>query len=677
MEIGNELSDKIRSAIKAKLVDLGAYVDDELPDYIMVMVANKKTQEQMTEDLNLFLGSNTEKFTAWLSALLAKLKAVTALGEEENKEKSLPEEIPAQKEKSAKSSLVPKTSDSGKNTTTAVEDLEPELTIKPDRDEFEEEERLEKKKALLATQSKQPVKTPPKKISAPKSSTEKVSPKSTSIKARLGEKVSPKSISEVQGSTTRKRKTPGSVVGSIVKRDVDVEEEEYDPHKPMIGKVASTIRVGNRRSSVPLSHQASKSLVLKAVTEAHHSTEPRSGSSKMVSDQISRPVHRRLGELPRHSGQSSRSGTTRNGSARPHKPSERSVELFTRQKDDRPAVRTKHGDSNSYDQGAGDVRRIEIKRSEVADAEGDAEEVDNDDQEDSETEVRRIEVKDAEEERIPETLIQSGAEESDFTDEEESQEVTSADSPRVVTQKNPVVLRPSSPKFVVTLDGVDQTLVSKAMNAENEEEDMEAELNMKGPSAQEVSCRLGTEDDDDDDDLSPLKVSKMAERCRFWPACKMGNDCEYHHPTVACTMFPRCKFGDKCLYIHPNCKFDANCTRPKCPFTHASQRGSTSYPVVIQPVKILPVAKPSAFIAASNRISSQPKSLSEIKCRFFPKCTNMNCPYNHPKPCRYGISCASKATCTFSHPALPSKDQLKWIPPKHSNVTIKLDEQAE
>lgn len=39
--------------------------DDELPDYIMVMVANKKTQKQMTDDLSLFLGGNTEKFTSW------------------------------------------------------------------------------------------------------------------------------------------------------------------------------------------------------------------------------------------------------------------------------------------------------------------------------------------------------------------------------------------------------------------------------------------------------------------------------------------------------------------------------------------------------------------------------------------------------------------------------------
>lgn len=31
----------------------------------MVMVANKKSQDQMTEDLSLFLGNNTIRFTVW------------------------------------------------------------------------------------------------------------------------------------------------------------------------------------------------------------------------------------------------------------------------------------------------------------------------------------------------------------------------------------------------------------------------------------------------------------------------------------------------------------------------------------------------------------------------------------------------------------------------------------
>jgi len=46
-------------------VFLSDNTDDELPDYIMVMVANRKTEEQMAEDLSLFLSSNTTKFTTW------------------------------------------------------------------------------------------------------------------------------------------------------------------------------------------------------------------------------------------------------------------------------------------------------------------------------------------------------------------------------------------------------------------------------------------------------------------------------------------------------------------------------------------------------------------------------------------------------------------------------------
>ena len=48
-----------------ELIESFSFLDDELPDYIMVMVANKKSQTHMTDDLNLFLGNNTDKFTSW------------------------------------------------------------------------------------------------------------------------------------------------------------------------------------------------------------------------------------------------------------------------------------------------------------------------------------------------------------------------------------------------------------------------------------------------------------------------------------------------------------------------------------------------------------------------------------------------------------------------------------
>ncbi|KAL1437223.1 hypothetical protein MTO96_048943 [Rhipicephalus appendiculatus] len=64
---------KKSAAIKTKLIELGAYVDDELPDYIMAMIANKKTKKQITQDLSLFLGDSTLNVTTWYLLKLSSL----------------------------------------------------------------------------------------------------------------------------------------------------------------------------------------------------------------------------------------------------------------------------------------------------------------------------------------------------------------------------------------------------------------------------------------------------------------------------------------------------------------------------------------------------------------------------------------------------------------------------
>ncbi|XP_046382945.1 zinc finger CCCH domain-containing protein 14 isoform X2 [Ischnura elegans] len=137
---------------------------------------------------------------------------------------------------------------------------------------------------------------------------------------------------------------------------------------------------------------------------------------------------------------------------------------------------------------------------------------------------------------------------------------------------------------------------------------------------------------------------KISERCRFWPACRHGERCEYHHPTIPCKAFPSCKFGDKCLYIHPNCKFDAACSRKDCPFTHAMPRSLAPVPAPA-PVRFPPRPAP-------------------LQCKFYPKCTNVNCKFYHPKPCRFGNAC-NKYDCPFMHERepIPSKEKLKWVCP--------------
>ena len=74
MQPSAEISHKIRLAIKTKLTELGAYVDDELPDYVLVMVANRRGRQDMKKELELFLGEATDRFCSWLFGVLDKLK---------------------------------------------------------------------------------------------------------------------------------------------------------------------------------------------------------------------------------------------------------------------------------------------------------------------------------------------------------------------------------------------------------------------------------------------------------------------------------------------------------------------------------------------------------------------------------------------------------------------------
>ena len=51
-----------------------------------------------------------------------------------------------------------------------------------------------------------------------------------------------------QPSSPRKRKFPSSMVCAVVQpKEEDVSDEEYDPLNPAVGKVASVVRVTERK----------------------------------------------------------------------------------------------------------------------------------------------------------------------------------------------------------------------------------------------------------------------------------------------------------------------------------------------------------------------------------------------------------------------------------------------
>ncbi|KAG0373470.1 hypothetical protein BGX24_011669 [Mortierella sp. AD032] len=196
-------------------------------------------------------------------------------------------------------------------------------------------------------------------------------------------------------------------------------------------------------------------------------------------------------------------------------------------------------------------------------------------------------------------------------------------------------------------------------------------------------------------------------RCRFWPNCAQGENCQFWHPKALCADYPNCpKTADTCLYVHPlaeptaeqvaaaarqalmqsmrnnpnnpgapalnalqmpfalgnqrpdDCKFGARCTRPDCKFRHPEGTASS---------------QPPQF----SHQPAQTQQQQQQPCRFYPHCTKPNCPFFHPStsdataqgssmeiaetaegqetlnrlpmPCRFGDQC-TRPGCHFTHP---------------------------
>ncbi|XP_017750859.1 PREDICTED: zinc finger CCCH domain-containing protein 14 isoform X6 [Rhinopithecus bieti] len=683
MEIGTEISRKIRSAIKGKLQELGAYVDEELPDYIMVMVANKKSQDQMTEDLSLFLGNNTIRFTVWLHGVLDKLRSVTtepsslkssdtnifdsnvpsnkssfSRGDERRHEAAVPPlAIPSTRpekrdsrvstsSQESKTTNVRQTYDDGAATRlmSTVKPLrepapsEDVIDIKPEPDDlidedlnFVQENPLSQKKptVTLTYGSSRPsieIYRPPASRNADSGvhlNRLQFQQQQNSIHAakqldmqnswvyetgRLCEPEVLNSLEEtyspffrnnsekmsMEDENFRKRKLP--VVSSVVKvkkfNHDGEEEEEDDDYGSRTGSISSSVSVPakpERRPSLPPSKQANKNLILKAISEAQESVTKTTNYS---------------------------TGTQQR-------------QLLSRLQIDPVMAETLQMSQDYYDMESmvhADTRSFILKKP-----------------------------------KLSEEIVVAPNQESGMK---------TADSLRVLSghlmQTRDLVQpdKPASPKFIVTLDGVP----SPPGYMSDQEEDMcfEGMKPVNQTAASNKGLRgllhpqqlhlLSRQLEDPNGSFSNAEMSelsmaqkpeKLLERCKYWPACKNGDECAYHHPISPCKAFPNCKFAEKCLFVHPNCKYDAKCTKPDCPFTHVSRR--------------IPVLSPKPAVAPAA-----PPSSSQL-CRYFPACKKMECPFYHPKHCRFNTQC-TRPDCTFYHPTInvPPRHALKWIRPQTS-----------
>ncbi|XP_050753756.1 zinc finger CCCH domain-containing protein 14 isoform X3 [Gymnogyps californianus] len=639
MEIGTEISRKIRGAIKGKLQELGAYVDEELPDYIMVMVANKKSQEQMTEDLSLFLGNNTVRFTVWLHGVLDKLRSVTT---EPTSVKSSESNIFESNVPSSKSSSC--VSDERRH-----EDILPPLAVSSTRTERNDSRVSTSSQEQRNTASRQSCEDgSASRLTSTVKPLRELSPSEAVIDIKpepddlIDEDLNfvqenPLSRKKPIEESSRKRRLP--VVSSVVKvkkfcNDGEDEEEEED-YGSRTGSISSSVSVPakpERRPSLPPSKQANKNLILKAISEAQESVTKTTNYSTVPQKQTV-PVAPRTRISPEESQLEVIHVQNRlpalSAQLQAEEPKEQIVEgiqggeqkeLSSRLQIDPVIEDTLQVTQDYYDAESmvhTDTRSFILKKPKLS------------------------------EEIVPQNQ-QLG---------KRATEAIRVLSGRLIQTRDQLAQpeKPASPKFIVTLDGVPSP---PGYLSDQEEEDMCimeglkpvtqnmcAGKGLKGLRAQQMQIvtRQLESCDVDMEQLNMLqKQEKVLERCKYWPACKNGDECVYHHPTLPCKAFPNCKFADKCLFIHPNCKYDAKCTKPDCPYTHASRR--TPHP----PPRPAPL--PTLSVSSSSPL-----------CKFFPACKKMECPFYHPKHCRFNTQC-TRPDCTFYHPAIavPPRHALKW-----------------
>lgn len=684
MEIGTEISKKIRAAIKGKLQELGAYIDEELPDYIMVMVANKKTSQQMADDLSLFLGNNTIKFTAWLQGVLEKLRTVavepaslrhqlqsdsgavagrshSSVSEDSKAEElkvltvssSRSDRTDARVSSSAHESRRGALEKGSSRLTSTVKPLmellpsEAVIDIKPEMDDDLIAEDLVEiatnhgRTRVAADRPTAEIYRPGQSRFTSVSSAEAFRHTDGSSHARQqdarGSRTSRTGSSKEELSRKRKAPVASSVVRVNRAADEDSDDVEEDDASYAGRGLSSRVSLPSkpeRKPTLPPAKQANRNLILKAISEAQDSitkttafptipqrqTVPVAPRTRLASnEEMSAAIQLVQEHLHSLAPRVQAYASAEPPQTRPPAPARSlasRLQLDLAERNDR-AEQSEYGVGVSADSGAKpfDTRSFIMSQPRL--------------QELAATSQQHLLVREDVQSMLPRTVQTS----KDIADS-------------------------SSPKFIVTLDGVPSPMGNFADSEMDLDEVRppakvtEGSFNMNREPKVSVLHRLQgvvTSAADDivdmeigEDDAIPLKKQKVLERCKYWPVCKSGDECLYHHPTAQCKTFPSCKFGDKCLFVHPNCKYDARCTKPDCPFTHVSRRSTAG-----------PPPRPAA-------LSAQPVQTTTV-CRFFPDCKKMDCPFYHPKPCRFATQC-KRAGCTFYHPnmSVPPRHALKW-----------------
>ncbi|XP_046503053.1 zinc finger CCCH domain-containing protein 14 isoform X3 [Equus quagga] len=604
MEIGTEISRKIRSAIKGKLQELGAYVDEELPDYIMVMVANKKSQDQMTEDLSLFLGNNTIRFTVWLHGVLDKLRSVT----------TDPSSL-----KSSDTNIFDNNVPSNKSSFSRGDERRHEAAVPP-----------------LAVSSTRPEKRDSRV------STGSQEQKTTSVRQTYDDGAATRLMSTVK---PLREPAPSEDVIDIKPEPDDLIDEDLNfvQENPLSQKKPTvTLTYGSSRPSIEIYRPP-----------ASRNADSGAHLNRLQFQQQQNSIH----AVKQLDMQNSRVYET----GRLCEP-----EVLNSLEETYSPFFRNNAEKMSIEEENFRKRKLPVVSSvvKVKKFNHDGEEEEEDDDCGSRTGSISSSVSvPAKPERRPSLPPSKQANKNLILKaiSEAQESVTKTTNYSTVSQKQtlPVAPRTRTSQEELLAEMVQGQSRTPRISPPVKEEEIKGDNIEKSQGTQQRQLLSRLQIDPvvaetlqiSQAEMSELSVAqkpeKLLERCKYWPACKNGDECAYHHPVSPCKAFPNCKFAEKCLFVHPNCKYDAKCTKPDCPFTHMSRR-----------IPVLP-PKPAVTTPA-------PPSSSQL-CRYFPACKKMECPFYHPKHCRFNTQC-TRPDCTFYHPTItvPPRHALKWIRPQTS-----------
>ncbi|XP_057670821.1 zinc finger CCCH domain-containing protein 14 [Diorhabda carinulata] len=623
--VGAEVGQKMRSAIKAKLLELNCYVDDELPDYIMVMVANRRSKSQMNEDLNLFLNTKTSAFVEWLHIVLKKLKEVTVTNPEVYKKvakrKSSEQiDVKVKKEKLKRIENVKKESqnDPLKNSTSIDKNNAGEFDI-----------------PLLTDIN-----------SSSENDLKEIEAKIRNVKSRLGivvdgdvnEEILRIKIEEAKNNTIQLEER----YSSPNEREVVLNEEEQDEisytpekphrHSPIRFEKEDFVKTPPRKPSI-LS-RLGKRVAISSESEQKKKKTNFSDTTKEESN------FERNSDKQRYKRDEDKKRSSERKFSRNRK------ELDVRERGEKVSVLSR----------LGVMSKIHVPEKRLEDP-------------DIEDELKTREVRSMVQVKprvLPPITIQPNKNLLLKAVAEANKSVTEANSKVAlksskIDDENVSSTRKLSHKEKVKL----RNLILAQVSLEDSDDGVDGDkymeyvpkpikkIDVQGLPEYVPSTRTSV--DDRSVEAAPAKIRKSAkerlerrkspspiifdkistvvktksdvpetppcvkiqERCKYWPGCRQGDKCEFVHPVTVCESFPNCKNGDNCSKIHPNCKFGSGCTKRDCPYTHS---------------------------VVSVRAVTPPQI-----CKYFPKCANVACPYFHPKFCKFGKYCKNKNDCAFSH----------------------------